>query len=206
MKVLLKEYGSYSSLPRQITGCILEITEHSMSEALRSKNKPIGHLPISAEYKQIEVDLSNLVTFKTYELFEKQIRSREHLREKRKELEAKYNEKARQIQERKHEHYMRTKIVVNTLKKTKLVPEWVAHSEKEDRAWFARDGKDEHQPQGILQSQEETKQESNVVISEPKHHFEGVGEDNSNDVWSEFSITPAVADEEHFPALTKAHE
>lgn len=83
MRVLLREYGSYNNLPLEITSNILEIEEYNMTEGLRQKYKPIAHLPVATEFKFIEVDLSNHVSYKTYEHFEKQIRERENLRKRR---------------------------------------------------------------------------------------------------------------------------
>jgi hypothetical protein len=110
MKILLTEYGSYENLPLDITSKILEIEEFNMNDLNRRKYRAISHLPKAAEFKFIEVDLSSMVSYKTFELFEKQIRNREKIRQKKVEQEKKYNDKAKLIEERKYECFLRTNL------------------------------------------------------------------------------------------------
>ena len=100
MKVLLKEYGDYNNLPLSIEDKILEIEEFNMSEMLRKKNRILSHLAIATEFKFIEIDMSNLVSYESFEYYEKQIRSRENLRNKRRAQEERYNDKAQKIEEK----------------------------------------------------------------------------------------------------------
>jgi hypothetical protein len=198
MKVLLKEYGSYDNLPLEISSNILEIEEFNMTENQRFKNKPIGHLPLSAEFKFIEIDMMELVSYKSFEHFEKQIRQRENLRKRRIVQEEKYNDKAKLIEEKKYEHYIRTNMVVNINRKTRLIPEWVTNSNIEDDTWFTLDGKKiksdkKHSHNAWEGEDREDKQE------EDKQEEDQENEDEN--VWDGFKIKPQGNFVEDFPAL-----
>ena len=113
MKLLLKEYGSYLKLPHKISSNILEIEEYNMSDSLRRRFYPISHLPLSSEFKFIEIDMSNLVSFNSYEYYEKQIRNREKLRDKKRDLEDLYNKNAIKINQNKHQQYLNKNLEIN---------------------------------------------------------------------------------------------
>jgi len=204
MRLLLKEYGSYANLPLDVSSNILEIEEYNMTESLRSKNKPIGHLPVSAEFKFIEIDMLNLVSYKTYEIFEKQIRVRENLRKRRIAQEKKYNDKAKLIDEKKHEYYLRTTLEVNPLRKTRLIPEWVANTTAtaEDETWFTLDGKEiksePKKPYGVWQGNDD--EETKERIEEAKEP-EAVEDNTEDNMWNEFTIQAQGGIVEEFPAL-----
>lgn len=199
MKVLLKEYGSYSNLPLEISSNILEIEEYNMTENLRAKNKPIGHLPLSAEFKFIEVDMMKLVSYKSFEHFEKQIRQKENLRKRRLAQEQKYNDKAKLIEEKKYEHYVRTNMVVNTNRKTRLIPEWVTNSNIEDDTWFTLDGKEiKGQKKPSHNAWEGEDREEGKQDDKQKEEDQENEDDN---VWNGFEIKPQGNLVDDFPAL-----
>lgn len=204
MRVLLKEYGSYGNLPLEINSSILEIEEYNMTEALRSKHKLLGHLSIAAEFKFVEVDMTKLVSYKTFEYFEKQLRTKENLRKRRNAQEQKYNEKAKLIEEKKHEYYMRNNIEVNTKRLSKLVPEWDHNENTKDDSWFTLDGK-----QIVSQAQTKThkvwepRDEDNKE-EENKDEAKDVETDKENtedNVWDGFVIKPREDTHEEFPSL-----
>mmetsp|Transcript_25218 Transcript_25218/g.29073 ORF Transcript_25218/g.29073 Transcript_25218/m.29073 type:complete len:282 (-) Transcript_25218:37-882(-) len=200
MKVLLKEYGSYSNLPLSVNSKILEVEELNMTEALRAKNKPIGHLPLSTEFKFIELDLKPLVSYRTYEHFEQQLKARENARKRRKAQEKRYNEKAKLIDEKKYEIYLKASLEVNMHRKTKLVPEWVANPAQEDQTWFTLDGKEikaEKKASRPWEGKEETKEESKA-----EEVNNGSNSDHDN-VWSGFEINTQKEKVEQYPALGK---
>jgi hypothetical protein len=202
MKVLLREYGNYTNLPLKISSKVLEIEEYKMTEAIRSKYKPISHLPIASEFKFLEIDLSNLVSFKTYEYFEKQIRSRENLRHRRIAQEKRYNEKAKLIDQKKYEYYLRTNLEVNMNRKTKLVPEWVANNQVEDQTWFTLDGKEIKSDKKAFKpwdgpEQQPSNNEEAKGTEENKENEE-TNDNDSNSLWNDFKLTPQI---DEFPAL-----
>lgn len=45
-RILLAHYGSYEALPGSIEGRLLEVEPQVQSEALRKRNKVLGHLPL----------------------------------------------------------------------------------------------------------------------------------------------------------------
>lgn len=203
MRVLLKEYGSYSNLPLKITSTILEIEEYNMTEALRNKYKPIGHLPLAAEFKFIEIDLSNLVSYETYETFEKQIRTRENLRKRRIVQEKKYNDKAKLIEEKKYELYLRTNLEVNTKRLSKIVPEWATGTTTKDDTWFTLDGKEiksEKKPQKAWEGDLEEAPKEEVKES-PAPDEESNKENADENVWDDFQISAQGEPAEEFPVL-----
>jgi hypothetical protein len=198
MRVLLKEYGSYGNLPLKINSSILEIEEYNMTEALRSKHKIIGHLSISAEFKFIEVDLTHLVSYKTFECYEKQIRVKENLRKRRNAQEQKYNEKASLIQEKKHEYYLRNNLVVNTKRLSKITPEWDNNENTKEESWFTLDGKqiqieNKAKPHKIWEGSDQDDKEEEKDIEANKENTDDITEEN---VWDEFEIMP-----QEFPDL-----
>lgn len=203
MRVLLKEYGSYTNLPLEINSNILEIEEYSMTELLRKKYKPIGHLPLATEFKFIEIDLTHLVSYKNYECFEKQILARENIRRKRQAQEKKYNEKAKLIEEKKYEYYLRANLEVNMHRKTRLVPEWVTNTETKDNTWFTLDGKE------IKAEKSQKKKVWEGTDEEIKH--EEVKKEESEEqeidegVWGGFEIKPEEEIVEDFPVLGGLH-
>lgn len=200
MRVLLKEYGSYSNLPLSITSNILEIEEYNMTESVRAKNKLLNHLPIASEFKFVELDLSNLVSYKTYECFEKQIRSRENLRKRRRAQEKKYNDKAKMIEEQKYEYYLRTNLEVNTKRKSRLVPEWATAEVQNDETWFTLDGKEiKKSPKG---NKSAWQGEDLEIKEEEKEEEPEVDKENSDEnLWNDFEIKPQGPAADDFPVL-----
>lgn len=204
MRVLLKEYGSYGNLPLEINSSILEIEEYNMTETLRCKHKLLGHLSIAAEFKFVEIDMSKLVSYKTFEYFEKQLRIKENLRKRRNAQEQKYNDKAKLIEEKKHEYYMRNNIEVNTKRLSKLVPEWDHIDNNTEDSWFTLDGK-QIQSQAKTNTHkiwegndEDNKQEDK---KNDARHIEADKENTEENVWDGFVIKPRENINEEFPTL-----
>ena len=196
MKVLLTEFGSYNNLPLEISSKILEIEELNMNEQNRKKYKPIGHLAKASEFKFIEIDLSNIVSYESYEKFEKQIRSREKVRLKKIEQENRYNDKAKLIQERKYEHFLRTNLVVNTNRKSRLVPEWNTNN-PDETTWFTLDGQEikSESKKAWEGEDEEIKEHPN----EPNKENEDANQDSN--LWSDLDIPNNQTSNTEFPAL-----
>ena len=211
MRILLREYGSYDNLPLKISSNILEIEELNMNEQLRHKYRPIAHLGLSAEFKFIELDMSNLVSYKNYEHFEKQIRGKENLRKRRQTQENLYNEKAKLIEEKKHEYYMRNNLEVNRKSKSRYVPEWDAEENIKEDTWFTLDGKEiKGQKQKSNQAwannhwNNEENEEIKQEIEEEKENWaknEELNTKNNNNVWDEFEIHPKEEKIDEFPIL-----
>lgn len=90
-KILCQEYGSLENCPLEIRANVLQMDWISMSESWRKRFKYLEHLPLTCEFRLIEIDFekSNLVSMETYKLFEDQIKMRARERAFRKTEELK---------------------------------------------------------------------------------------------------------------------
>lgn len=173
-----------------------------MTEQLRTKHKPIAHLGISAEFKFLEIDMSNLVSYKTYENFEKQIRGKENLRKRRKDRENKYIQKAKLIDQKKHEYYLKNNTGVSVNTKSRYVPVWDEEKTITEDTWFTLDGKEIKNTQKSNQPWQEDEKEEKEEQKDPSAGEESNTENSEGDVWNEFEITPqGPSAEEEFPSL-----
>jgi hypothetical protein len=82
-RILTHEFGNLEDCPREIVAKIVGLECVSMNEACRKRFKYLEHLPLSCEFRLIEIDLRHLISSKTYEHFKPQILSREKERERR---------------------------------------------------------------------------------------------------------------------------
>lgn len=82
-KILSYEFGNLEECPREFVARIIGLECVSMNEACRKRFKYLEHLPLSCEFRLIEVDLRHLISSKTYDHFKPQIIAREKERERR---------------------------------------------------------------------------------------------------------------------------
>ncbi|XP_039265012.2 E3 ubiquitin-protein ligase RNF10-like [Styela clava] len=100
VKCLLKEYGSFQKCPSKITGELVNVERFVMTEELRKRHKYLSHLPLSCEYRIVELDLhSPIISEETLQEFEGQIKQRKVNRQ-RKEREENASRRKAEIQER----------------------------------------------------------------------------------------------------------
>ena len=109
-------------------------------------------------------------------------------------------EKAKKIDEKKYEYYLKANLHVTTHKKTRLVPEWVSNTTVEDNTWFTLDGKEirsEKKPKHRIWEgiDEEIKQKEEHKDTEPQK------ENSGDNVWNAFQIKPEENPVDDFPAL-----
>lgn len=102
-KILCHEYGSLEGCPLEISAEVLQMDWISMNEAWRKRFKYLEHLPLSCEFRLIEIDFekSNLVSPNTFKIFEEQIRTRAKERTRRLREEAKRDKQIQVEQNRK---------------------------------------------------------------------------------------------------------
>lgn len=204
LKILLNEYGSYDNLPLEVESTILEIEELSMNEMNRKKYKAISHLPKAAEFKFLEVDMTSLASTHTLQAFEKQIKGRESVRQKKLEIEQKYNDKAKLIEERKYEYFLKTNLTVTKNRKSKLVPEWDTNNPDES-SWFTLDGQEIKS--NAKKAWEGENEEAKVDNPSPEvKEMEDNNKENeeSNDAsnpWNDFKVASSDQHIDEFPAL-----
>lgn len=84
IKILCQEYGSLENCPPQIKAKVLQIDWISMNESWRKRFKYLEHLPLTCEFRLIEIDfeLSEIVSKKTLNSFINEIANRKLQRDK----------------------------------------------------------------------------------------------------------------------------
>lgn len=102
-KILCHEYGSLDDCPQSLQAEILQIDWISMNEAWRKRFKYLEHLPLTCEFRLIEIDfeMSNLVSAATFKFFEEQVKARSKERARRLREEAKRDKRIQVEQNRK---------------------------------------------------------------------------------------------------------
>lgn len=102
-KILCHEYGNLENCPQEICAKIIQMDWISMSEAWRKRFRYLSHLPLSCEFRLIEIDFekSNLVSPETLRFFSDQIKSREKERERLRKEERKRDKIIQIEQDRK---------------------------------------------------------------------------------------------------------
>ncbi|XP_074603382.1 E3 ubiquitin-protein ligase RNF10 [Brevipalpus obovatus] len=84
VKMLSHEYGSLASCPQTISGKIVEMTGSSMDLEHRNRLRYIQHLPLTCEFKVVEVRFeSPQIKESTKEVFKNEINSRERARNRK---------------------------------------------------------------------------------------------------------------------------
>lgn len=113
-KILCHEYGSLENCPREIRAKILQMDWISMNESWRKRFKYLEHLPLTCEFRLIEIDFenSNLITHETYEFFGDQIKRREKEREIRRREERK-REKLIQVEQNRKIYGIQPSLKIN---------------------------------------------------------------------------------------------
>lgn len=99
-KILCQEYSSLENCPLRIRAKILQMDWLSMNETWRKRFRYLEHLPLTCEFRLIEIDFErpSLISRETYELFKDQIKSREQQRQLRRKEERK-REKIIQVEQ-----------------------------------------------------------------------------------------------------------
>lgn len=102
-KIMCQEYKSLENCPLEIRAKVLQMDWISMSEAWRKRFRYLSHLPLTCEFRLIEIDFekSNLISKQTFKMFEEQIKSREMARERARREERKREKIIKVEQDRK---------------------------------------------------------------------------------------------------------
>lgn len=113
-KILCHEYRNLENCPLEIRAEILQMDWVSMSEVWRKRFKYLEHLPLTCEFRLIEVDFekSNLVSRETYQAFEEQIKMRAKERERRRREERK-REKIIQVEQNRKIYGIQPSLKIN---------------------------------------------------------------------------------------------
>ena len=102
-RILCQNYGSLENCPPVIQAEVLQMDWVSMSDAWRKRFKYLQHLPLTCEFRLIEIDFqkSHLVSPETYKQYQMQIESRAKERNRRLREEAKRDKLIQVEQNRK---------------------------------------------------------------------------------------------------------
>ncbi|KAI1287639.1 RING finger protein 10 [Halotydeus destructor] len=83
-RMLAKEYGSLENSPLEIEGRVVEIELESMTEEMRKRTKHMHHIPLTCEFKVVELDMKPpLVSQATADVFGDELGHREKNRRRR---------------------------------------------------------------------------------------------------------------------------
>tara|TARA_Y100001954_G_scaffold158238_2_gene167947 strand:- start:3092 stop:4981 length:1890 start_codon:yes stop_codon:yes gene_type:complete len=61
VRALLEHHGSYENLPLEIEGNVVELERHTQDEDVRKRAAHLRHLPLTAEFVMVEMDMRALV-------------------------------------------------------------------------------------------------------------------------------------------------
>ncbi len=84
-RMLMSEYSSFTNCPFNITARILASESFFMSEDNRKRFRYLSHLPLHSEFRIVEVELNTdaHISHETLSLFEKEIKEKRQLRERK---------------------------------------------------------------------------------------------------------------------------
>uniref|UniRef100_UPI003AAFD79D E3 ubiquitin-protein ligase RNF10 n=1 Tax=Centroberyx gerrardi TaxID=166262 RepID=UPI003AAFD79D len=101
VRCLLREYGSLEASPHSITGTVVEIEGHTVTEEIRRRHRYLAHLPLTCEFSICELALQPLILSKeTLDTFADDLEKRKRLRQK-KARDEKRRERRIEIEENK---------------------------------------------------------------------------------------------------------
>ena len=90
MEILLTEYGDYNSLPVEIEGKILDIRMNQVTPSLKSEYKYLNHLRIGSIIFFVEIDINDLISSSTKNIYKEKLYERNRLRNLLKNQEKSY--------------------------------------------------------------------------------------------------------------------
>lgn len=88
MRMLFSHFGSYYACPVKIRAQVLEIEEKEQTLQARKKFRSIAHVPVSARFKTVEVDLSHALPKESLDAFSQDLTQRAKRRAKQAKQEA----------------------------------------------------------------------------------------------------------------------
>ncbi|XP_071374888.1 E3 ubiquitin-protein ligase RNF10 [Centroberyx affinis] len=101
VRCLLREYGSLEASPHSITGTVVEIEGHTVTEEIRRRHRYLAHLPLTCEFSICELALQPPILSKeTLDTFADDLEKRKRLRLK-KARDEKRRERRIEIEENK---------------------------------------------------------------------------------------------------------
>ncbi|KAK9763520.1 hypothetical protein K7432_009718 [Basidiobolus ranarum] len=87
IKILREEFGAYENFPDEISAPMISLEESTINPDLRKRFKYLSHLPISCDITFVEIDLKNIVSKKTFNMFANELRQRNTKRKQKERKE-----------------------------------------------------------------------------------------------------------------------
>jgi hypothetical protein len=100
VRALLHHYGSFEKCPTTLSATALEVETRSQSPTTRRKLEAMAHIPITSEFRLIEIDLAELLPQQSIEPFQQELTAREERRARELAKLRQEEEKARAAEER----------------------------------------------------------------------------------------------------------
>lgn len=117
VRMLKHQFGGLDNCPHTISAKIIETEWESMSEDLRKRHRYLQHLPLTCEFRIVELEFdSELISNTTLEVFRNEVIRRQKIRSKR-EREERRRERHIQNEQNKRIHgiYPRPKYLLDNL-------------------------------------------------------------------------------------------
>lgn len=113
-KTLCHEHENLENCPLELRAKILQMDWISMSDAWRKRFRYLEHLPLTCEFRLIEIDFegTGLISNETYKVFEDQIKRREQERVRRRREERK-REKIIQVEQNRKIYGIQPSLKIN---------------------------------------------------------------------------------------------
>jgi hypothetical protein len=89
IRILRREFGTYSKMPAFLCPPVLEIEMSVMTEEIRKRHRYLHHVPVGCQFGLCEVDLSSVVSATVLAEFSSELKARENTRKSKAAKEAK---------------------------------------------------------------------------------------------------------------------
>lgn len=100
VRALLQHHGSFDKCPATLTATVLEVETHSQSATTRRKLEPMAHIPLTSEFRLVEIELSEILPEASIEPFKKELTARSERRERERAKAAREEERVRAAEAR----------------------------------------------------------------------------------------------------------
>nr|XP_033810520.1 RING finger protein 10 [Geotrypetes seraphini] len=116
VRSLVQEYGSLENCPEKITGAVVEIDGHTVTEEVRRRHRYLKHLPLTCEFSLCELDLlPPFISKQTLAMFTGEIEKRRRLRLKKAEDEQRRERRIEMEEKKKQGKYPEVHIALENL-------------------------------------------------------------------------------------------
>ena len=100
VRALLTHYGSFDKCPTTLSATVLEVETHYQSPTTRRKLEPMAHIPITSEFRLVEIEISEILPEASIAPFQKELTARSERRKRERAKAKQEEERARTAEER----------------------------------------------------------------------------------------------------------